>query len=132
MTSTITLKYGCNPHQGQASFESGALRVRNGAPSMINMLDALNAWQLVAEIGDAIESHMRTIGLIADEPLDPPKRQMVEEKRARFNREGTAGNAVLAREFPDGAHFCTKCHTQRVVRMDGCMTCLNCGESKCG
>ena len=67
---------------------------------------------LVAEIGDAIESHMRTIGLIADEPLDPPRRQMVEEKRARFNREGTAGNAVLAREFPDGAHFCTKCHTQ--------------------
>ena len=87
---------------------------------------------LVAEIGDAIESHMRTIGLIADEPLDPPRRRMVEEKRARFDREGTAGNVVLAREFPDGAHFCTKCHTQRVVRMDGCMTCLNCGESKCG
>ena len=87
---------------------------------------------LVAEIGDAIETHMRSIGLIEDEPLDSPRRQMVEEKRARFDREGTAGNVVLAREFPDGAHFCSKCHTQAVVRMDGCMTCLNCGESKCG
>ena len=51
-----TLKYGCNPHQARAAFESDAVVVRNGAPSMINMLDALNAWQLVAELGDALEA----------------------------------------------------------------------------
>jgi hypothetical protein len=87
---------------------------------------------LVAEIGDAIEAHMRSIGLIEDEPLDPSGGRMVEEKRARFERAGTAGNERSARQFPDGAQFCTKCHTPAVVRADGCMTCLNCGESKCG
>ena len=87
---------------------------------------------LVAEIGDAIEAHMRSIGLIEDEPLDPPGRQMVEEKRARFERPGAAGIEIPARQFPDGAQFCSKCQTQAVVRKDGCMTCLNCGESKCG
>ena len=87
---------------------------------------------LVAEIGDAIEAHMRSIGLIEDEPLDPPRGQMVEEKRARFERTSIAGNEISARQFPDGAQFCTKCQAPAVVRADGCMTCLNCGESKCG
>ena len=95
---------------------------------------------LVAEIGDAIETHMRTIGLIEDEPLDEPRRQLVEEKRARhesadprFGRSGT-GSAVNEprSRVPEGAQLCTKCHTQAVMRMDGCMTCLNCGDSKCG
>jgi len=54
-----TLKYGCNPHQPHASIEALAGRespvaVRNGNPSMINLLDALNAWQLVAELRDAL------------------------------------------------------------------------------
>ena len=87
---------------------------------------------LVAEIGDAIEAHMRTIGLIEDEPLDPPRRRMMEETRTRFETTRIAGNGVAARAFPDGAQLCRKCHTQAVVRTDGCMTCLNCGESKCG
>ena len=53
----VPLKYGCNPHQGDAAFEAGyvaSLRVRNGTPSMINMLDALNGWQLVAELGGVL------------------------------------------------------------------------------
>ena len=95
---------------------------------------------LVAEIGDAIEAHMRTIGLIKDEPLDEPQRRMVEEKRAQFenaNRRfgrsaaGSTGDGPPLR-IPDGAQLCTKCQTQSVVLMDGCMTCLTCGDSKCG
>ncbi len=49
----FALKYGCNPHQRQAEAELGAgapVRVRSGKPSMVNMLDALNGWQLVAEL----------------------------------------------------------------------------------
>jgi hypothetical protein len=34
--------------------------------------------------------------------------------------------------FPPGATMCHKCHTQAVILMDGCATCLNCGYSKCG
>ncbi len=87
---------------------------------------------LVAEIGDAIEAHMRSIGLIEDEPVAPSGRRVAEEKRAGFERAGAAGNGYPGRGFPEGAQFCTKCQTPAVVRADGCMTCLNCGDSKCG
>lgn len=54
----VALRYGCNPHQGDAAFETDAdrpaVRVLAGAPSMINMLDALNGWQLVAELRGAL------------------------------------------------------------------------------
>ena len=87
---------------------------------------------LVAEIGDAIEAHMRSIGLIEDEPLAPPGRHVAESKRTHFERGGAVGSGYPGRGFPEGAQFCTKCHTPAVVRVDGCMTCLNCGDSKCG
>ena len=52
----MKLRYGCNPHQGQAAFAAtDAVRVLAGAPSMINMLDALNAWQLVRELRAALD-----------------------------------------------------------------------------
>lgn len=51
----LALKYGCNPHQTPAVAETGdAVRVRAGTPSMINMLDALNGWQLVRELNEAL------------------------------------------------------------------------------
>ena len=39
---------------------------------------------------------------------------------------------TTAESYPEGAQLCTKCNTAAVVMMDGCMTCLSCGESKCG
>ena len=54
----LTLRYGCNPHQSQARAHArnGELpfAVLNGAPGYINLLDALNAWQLVRELKDAL------------------------------------------------------------------------------
>ena len=49
-----TLRYGCNPHQTHAAFEGAGVRIRAGQPSFVNMLDALNAWQLVRELKDAL------------------------------------------------------------------------------
>jgi len=50
----IELKYGCNPHQKNAKLHFNGLisplKVLNGTPSYINMLDALAAWQLVKEL----------------------------------------------------------------------------------
>ncbi|HAK50582.1 MAG TPA: phosphoribosylaminoimidazolecarboxamide formyltransferase [Gammaproteobacteria bacterium] len=51
----IPLKYGVNPHQGNAfvSNETESLQVLNGTPGYINFLDALTAWQLVLELSQA-------------------------------------------------------------------------------
>ncbi len=52
----IGLRYGVNPHQVPArAFSSGDLPfvVRNGSLSYINVLDALNGWQLVRELRSA-------------------------------------------------------------------------------
>jgi phosphoribosylaminoimidazolecarboxamide formyltransferase/IMP cyclohydrolase len=50
----MVLRYGCNPHQIPARIykKDGELpfRVLNGTPGYINMLDALNSWQLVREL----------------------------------------------------------------------------------
>lgn len=54
MNKEIKLRYGLNPHQHPARLfvEHGALpiEVLNGSPGSINMLDALNSWQLVREL----------------------------------------------------------------------------------
>ncbi|MEW6645857.1 MAG: NrdJb [Pseudomonadota bacterium] len=87
---------------------------------------------LVAEIGDAIECHLRMIGLIKSNDLDEHQRKLIEEKRAQYNATVKDAEAREPSEFPDGAQLCGKCHTKAVIQMDGCMTCLNCGDSKCG
>ena len=49
----IELKYGCNPNQTPARVyaEDGLpFTVLNGRPGYINLLDALNSWQLVREL----------------------------------------------------------------------------------
>ncbi|KAF0775126.1 hypothetical protein AaE_001177, partial [Aphanomyces astaci] len=58
-TPALTLKYGCNPHQNPASISTinGAklpFKVLNGTPGYINLLDAANAYQLVAEVRQAL------------------------------------------------------------------------------
>lgn len=54
----LTLRYGMNPHQAPAkvSAKQGDLpfEVLNGSPGFINLLDTLNAWQLVREIRKAL------------------------------------------------------------------------------
>ncbi len=55
----IILRYGFNPHQKPAriyaSKETLPFRVLNGAPGYINMLDALNSWQLVRELRQVLK-----------------------------------------------------------------------------
>jgi len=87
---------------------------------------------LVAEIGDAIESHMRMIGLLKDDVLDDHQKQLLAEKRAQFEATNNAVQDKVESDFPDGAQLCSKCQTKAAIVMDGCLTCLNCGESKCG
>lgn len=53
----LALKYGCNPNQKPARvfMKEGELpfTVLNGKPGYINLLDAMNSWQLVQELKEA-------------------------------------------------------------------------------
>ena len=84
---------------------------------------------LVAEIGHAIEAHMKHIGMIKPPDMPEHQKQFIAEKRREFEAQhGTTEPEA----FPAQATLCAKCSTKAVIIMDGCMTCLNCGESKCG
>ena len=88
---------------------------------------------LVAEIGDAIESHLRMIGMIQDEDLDEHQKKMIAEKRAQLEAvQSKSEDSSDDSDFPAGAELCPKCSTKAMIKMDGCLTCLNCGDSKCG
>lgn len=53
----LKLKYGCNPNQKQARIFSKdgelPIKILNGSAGYINLLDALNSWQLVKELKTA-------------------------------------------------------------------------------
>jgi hypothetical protein len=88
---------------------------------------------LVAEIGCAIETHMRQIGMLTINELDEHQQQFLLAKRQEFEvRHRDTAMIDEVHTFPAQATLCNKCHIQAVILMDGCMTCLNCGESKCG
>ena len=77
----LELKYGCNPNQKPARvyMEQGELpfEVLNGKPGYINLLDALNSWQLVRELKEATGlpaaasfKHVSPAGAAVAVPLD--------------------------------------------------------------
>ena len=79
----LTLKYGCNPNQKPARvfMADGSelpIEVLNGRPGYINLLDALNAWQLVSELRRATGlaaaasfKHVSPAGAAVGLPLSP-------------------------------------------------------------
>jgi hypothetical protein len=86
---------------------------------------------LVAEIGHAIESHMKYIGMIVPEEMEDSQKQFLAEKRKEFEAKHSSEITDNENSFPEKATLCTKCSTKAMVLMDGCMTCLSCGDSKC-
>jgi len=86
---------------------------------------------LVAEIGDVLESHLREIGILKSSGLDEHQQNFIKGKAEEYNQK-TAAPEASADEFPEGSTLCKKCLTKAMIMLDGCLTCLNCGESKCG
>src|SRR5690606_24840201 len=87
---------------------------------------------IIAELGHVIERHLRSIGLLKDPEIDEARRKLIEQKRAEYEARQKQVDAFANNHFPEGAQLCAKCSTAAVIMMDGCMTCLNCGDSKCG
>lgn len=81
MATRLQLRYGFNPHQAPACafVRSGdfPIEVLNGAPGYINLLDALNSWQLVRELRAALDmpaaasfKHVSPAGAAVSVPMD--------------------------------------------------------------
>ncbi len=87
---------------------------------------------LVAEIGEVVEQHLQEIGMLKKPGLDQHQQKLVDEKRSEYmEKQAKSGEEVNTDGFPKGAQLCNKCNTKASIVMDGCLTCLNCGESKC-
>jgi len=87
---------------------------------------------IIAELGYIVEKHLISIGLLAKPKLDEGQQKLIEQKRAEFEASARQQDAFSKSEYPEGAQLCTKCSTAAVIMMDGCLTCLSCGDSKCG
>lgn len=89
---------------------------------------------LVAEIGDAIESHLKSIGMIQTEELTDAQKQVMKEKLEQYQgvQDAEVSTEATSTAYPPSATLCLKCNTKAVIVMDGCKTCLACGDSKCG
>jgi phosphoribosylaminoimidazolecarboxamide formyltransferase/IMP cyclohydrolase len=84
----MDLRYGCNPHQSFATAQPLAqapCELVSGQPSLINLLDALNAWQLVKEVKQALGlpaaasfKHVSPAGAAVAQPLDGPLAEAYE------------------------------------------------------
>lgn len=78
----MELRYGMNPHQSARTIGGSPVRVCHAAPSAINLLDALHAWQLVAEASAATGvpaaasfKHVSPAGAALAGPIDAAMRQ---------------------------------------------------------
>ena len=82
----LSLRYGMNPHQAPAKVfvDEGTLpiEVLSGRPGYINLLDALNSWQLVRELRQAVGlpaaasfKHVSPAGAAVAVPLTDELRQ---------------------------------------------------------
>ena len=87
---------------------------------------------IIAELGHIVERHLINIGLLKDSGPDSHQQKLIDEKRAEFQERTKQQDAFAENDYPEGAQLCTKCNTVAAVMLDGCMTCLNCGDSKCG
>lgn len=84
---------------------------------------------VVSHIGCVLEEHLKGTGYISSEPDAEQLAMMaviLKEKEFELRDKGAEV------EFPEKATLCPKCSIKAVVLMDGCSTCLNCADSKCG
>ena len=89
---------------------------------------------IIAEIGDVIERHLIDIGMLESNEPDQHQKALIEQKKAEMRGEAATTPATEGVEEPwmASATLCPKCSHKAVVLRDGCQTCMNCGDSKCG
>ena len=86
---------------------------------------------LVAEIGDVLENHLCLIGIMKSSVPDPHQQKYLKDKAEEYAGKTPVEDSEQS-DYPQSAALCKKCLTKAMIMLDGCLTCLNCGESKCG
>ena len=85
---------------------------------------------LVAELGQVLEEHLKNIGMLKVTEPEAHQQKLIDDKKAEYLKKNP--DKLDDSGFPKDAQLCNKCQTKAAIMMDGCLTCLNCGESKCG
>ncbi len=108
----MELRYGLNPHQAaHATFpaDGAPVRILSGEPSYINMLDALNGWQLVREAASATGSaaaasfkHVSPAGVAVAGQLDESART---SWRSEAGTESLTAAYIRARDADPKSSF---------------------------
>ncbi len=97
----LELKYGCNPNQKPAKVfvadDELPFEVLNGRPGYINLLDALNGWQLVRELREATNlpaaasfKHVSPAGAAVAEPLDDVLKKIYFAENVELSAQANA------------------------------------------
>lgn len=94
---------------------------------------------MVSAIADTIAYHVeQTCGVgIADLELSDTAKAVIEEKKAQYLKHHGANITSTEVTSEDAgmpnALDCPKCKVRNaVIKLDGCLTCVSCGDSKCG
>ena len=96
---------------------------------------------IIAELGNVIEQHLIDIGMLKTPELDPHQQQLIDEKKAELDTtvskttesdKSSNIDSSVEETWQANASHCNKCNHKAVMVRDGCATCLNCGDSKCG
>lgn len=109
----IALRYGINPRNSHSEVvlpdDNPAFTVLNGALGYINVLDALTAWQIASEAGDALHvpvaasiKHTNPVGLATSDPALPP-----DDPAARTSAYARARGCDPLASFGDFIGFST-------------------------
>lgn len=106
---TLTLSAVCR-NGGDLGFIAEEL-VKVSAPKEGFFLRGVWQPSLVAQVGLVIKNHLESL---AAKPA-----------------AGEPAAAETSGDYPPNATLCPKCNHKAVVTLDGCATCLNCGDSKC-
>jgi hypothetical protein len=77
---------------------------------------------IIHELGSVVEEHLAKLA-IKNGLVKPVTVESIKEEKA--TKED-------ADSYPPNATSCKLCQHRAVVTLDGCATCLNCGDSKCG
>jgi hypothetical protein len=93
---------------------------------------------MVSAIADTIAYHVeQTCGVgVKEIELSSEAKDIIEEKKTEYLKKHTLSELSTDRDDDDAgmpnAQDCPKCKVRNaVIKLDGCLTCVSCGDSKC-